>query len=50
MSVAVRRASLAVDPAGVAIGIVLFFPDRQPNLDFVDNVAACLERLVPVSR
>ncbi len=41
-------ASLAINPARIAVGIVLLFPDRQPNFDLVDDVTAGIECLVPV--
>ena len=39
------RAALAVDPARVAVDVVLFLPDRHAVLHFVDDVAARRERL-----
>src|SRR5271154_2404719 len=45
-SVGVRRrcgAGLAVHPAGIAIAIVLFLPDRHAMLDLVDDEAAGIE-------
>jgi len=36
-------AVLAVDPFGLAVGVVLFFPDGQARLDLVDDVAAGIE-------
>src|ERR1700728_2011714 len=46
--VVVRRrggASLAVHPAGIAIAIVLLFPDRHAVLDRVDDEATRIEGL-----
>lgn len=31
---------LAAYPAGIAVGVMLFLPDRQSRLQLVDNVAA----------
>ena len=43
--VAVRcRAALAVHPAGVAVHVVLFLPDRHAVFHFIDDVAARGER------
>jgi hypothetical protein len=33
-------AALAIDPAGVAVLVVLFLPDRHAVFHFVDDVAA----------
>lgn len=37
------RVGVAVDPAGVAALVVLFFPDGDAGFDFVDNVLAGFE-------
>jgi hypothetical protein len=34
----------------MAVGVVLFLPDRQPNLDLIDNVAAGQESFVTMRR
>src|ERR1700683_93386 len=52
-SVALRLAPAAVfsiDPARVAALVVLLLPDRHPVLDLVDDVAAGVEGLAPMSR
>lgn len=41
-------AAFAINPARIAVGIVLFFPDRQPHFHLVDDVTAGIERLIPV--
>src|SRR5580704_12589399 len=41
-------AALAVDPAGVAVEVVLFLPDRHALLDLVDDVAGRKKCLVAV--
>ena len=41
-------AALAVDPAAVAVRVVLFFPDRHAVLDRIDDVAAGIEGLAPM--
>src|SRR5580704_17112622 len=41
-------AALAVDPAGVAVEVVLFLPDRHALLDLVDDVAGRKKGLVAV--
>ena len=46
----VRRAALAVHPAGVAVLVVLLLPDGHPMLHLVDDVAAGAECLVAVVR
>ena len=38
------RTALAVDPAGIAVDVVLFLPDRDAMLDLVDDVTARGER------
>src|SRR6185437_14077726 len=45
-----RGAALAVYPAGVAIFVVLLFPDGYAVFDFVDDVAARAEGFIAVSR
>src|SRR3984885_1998186 len=40
-----RGAALAIHPAGIAVPIVLFFPDRKAVLDLVDDEPAGVERL-----
>ena len=45
---AVVSTAFAIDPARVAFDIVFFFPDWQSNLQFIDDVAAGFERLVPM--
>src|SRR5579871_1695803 len=42
------RTALAVDPAGVAVAVVLLLPDRHPVLDLVDDEAAGGEGLATV--
>ena len=42
-------AALAVDPARVAVVVVLLLPDRHPVLDLVDDVAACAKRFVAMA-
>ncbi len=37
-------AFMARDPAGVAVGIVLLFPDRDAALGLIDDVLASVER------
>jgi hypothetical protein len=34
----------------MAVGIVLFLPDRQPNLDLIDNVATGQKSFVTMRR
>ena len=41
-------AAFAIDPARIAVGIVLFFPDRQSHFHLVDDVTAGNECLIPV--
>ncbi len=43
-------ALLAVDPAGVAFGVVLLLPDGYAVLDVVDDVAARVERFAAMRR
>jgi hypothetical protein len=43
------RTSLAVDPSGIAGGVVLLLPDGHAMFDFVDNVPACRKCFAPVS-
>src|ERR1700732_4367868 len=38
-----RGTSLAVHPAGIAVLVVLFLPNRNSMFDFVDDVSACGE-------
>src|ERR1700728_5318870 len=40
-----RGAALAIDPAGIAVLVVLLLPDRHAVLDLVDDVAAGIEGL-----
>jgi hypothetical protein len=40
----------AVDPGRGTVDVVLLFPDRQPRLGFVDDVAAGVKRVAPVFR
>src|SRR5207245_1253503 len=42
-------AAFAVDPTGVAVFVVLLFPDGHTMFDFVDDVAARAEGCVAVS-
>ncbi len=42
------RATFAINPAGMAVGIVFFFPDGQPHFHLIDDVTAGIECLVPV--
>src|SRR5579871_6255752 len=44
------RAALAVDPARIAVVVVLLLPDRDTMLDFIDDVATGLESLLSVAR
>lgn len=39
-------AALAIDPARVAVAVMLFFPDGDAVLDFIDDVAAGKKRFV----
>ena len=39
-------ASLAVHPAGVAVDVMFFLPDRDAMLDFIDDESAGAKRLV----
>ena len=41
-------AAFAINPARIAVGIVLFFPDRQSHFHLVDDVTAGNECLIPV--
>src|SRR5882757_5941850 len=43
-----RRTALAVDPARVAAPVMFFFPDRNPVLDFIDDVSALVEGFAAV--
>jgi hypothetical protein len=49
-SVAVTGTSIAIDPAGIAVSVVLLFPDRQAGLDLVDDVATGEKCFVPMRR
>ncbi len=40
--------ALAIDPTGIAIDVVLLFPDGHPELHLVDDVPACVEGLATV--
>ena len=44
------RAALAVDPAGVAVRVMLLLPDRHAMFHFVDDVTAGREGLAAVRR
>lgn len=41
-------ATLAIDPTRITIGVVLFFPDWQPDLQLVDDISAGQEGLITV--
>jgi len=43
---AMRRTTLAANPAGIATHVMLFLPDWKPDFDLVDNVSAGQERIV----
>src|SRR5687768_5825575 len=45
-----RSAALAVHPAGVAVDVVLFLPDRDAMLHFIDDEAAGAESFVSMRR
>src|SRR5882757_4078405 len=42
-------ATLAINPAGVAVLVVLLLPDGHSMFDFVDDVSTCEERFRPVA-
>jgi hypothetical protein len=44
------RTAFAIDPVRIAVDVVFFFPNWQPDLEFIDNVSAGLERLIAVRR
>ena len=46
--IAVTALVAGIDPGRLAVQVVLLFPDRQPVLGFVDDVAAGLERGIAV--
>jgi hypothetical protein len=41
-------ASLTIDPPGITIDVVFFFPDRNPMLDLIYDIAARRKCLVPM--
>ena len=43
-------AVLAIDPAGIAVLVVLLLPDRHAVLDLIDDVAAGIECLTAMRR
>src|SRR5512147_2127953 len=45
LTVAFPRRHLAGQPARRSVGVVLFLPDRQPQLDLLDHLAAGREGL-----
>ena len=40
---------LAIDPAGITVFVILFFPNRYTGFDFVDDVATSFKRRTAVS-
>ena len=47
---AMGRAAFTIYPAGMAISVMLFLPDREPDFDLVDNLSASLECFVAMRR
>jgi hypothetical protein len=43
-----RRATLAIDPSGVAAAVMFFFPNRQAMLDLIDDESAGIEGFAAV--
>jgi len=49
MVVRMLRATFAIHPAGVAVDVVLFFPDWHAMLYFVDDEAAGFEGFIAMT-
>ena len=43
-----RRATLAIDPSGIAAAVMFLFPNRQAMLDFIDDESARIEGFTAV--
>jgi hypothetical protein len=47
--VGVRGATLAIHPARIPIDVMFFFPDRDTVFNFINDIACCLERFIPMT-